>query len=195
MIEIVLASSNAHKVEEINAIANKRGVNFVKVKDGFDPVEAGKTFAENSEIKAREASKLMHSYALADDAGLCVTALDGRPGIYSARYASTQPEKIAKLLEELKNVPKEQRGAKFICAMVLTAPDGRVLHKTEGVCEGEIAFEPYGNGGFGYDPLFIVHNIEGAPRTMAEMSADEKNSFSHRSRALLPMIEWIKNNL
>ena len=90
MIEIVLASSNAHKVEEINAIANMHGINFIKVQDGFDPVEDGKTFEENSFIKAQEASLLMNRYALADDAGLCVDALDGAPGIYSARYAPTQ---------------------------------------------------------------------------------------------------------
>lgn len=167
-------------------------MNFVKVKEGFDPVEDGKTFAENSAIKATEASKLMNSYALADDAGLCVEALEGRPGIYSARYADTQPEKIAKLLGELKNVPSEQRTAKFVCSMVLTNPDGNILHKTEGLCEGEIAFEPYGCGGFGYDPIFLV---KGLNKTMAEISADEKNSLSHRSRALLPMLDWIKNNL
>lgn len=192
MIEIVLASSNPHKVEEINAIANRRGVNFVKVKDGFNPVEDGKTFSENSAIKAIEASKMMNSYALADDAGLCVEALNGRPGIYSARYANTQNEKISKLLGELSGVSENDRSANFVCAMVLTNPKGEILHKTEGVCHGQIAFEPYGNGGFGYDPIFIV---DGLNRTMAELSADEKNSLSHRSRALLPMLDWIKCNL
>lgn len=192
MLEIVLASSNPHKVEEINAIANKHGINFIRVNDGFDPIENGVTFSENSQIKAECASNLMTAYALADDAGLCVDALDGRPGIYSARYAKTQEDKISKLLTELKDVPKEKRNAKFVCAMVLTNSQGVVLHKTEGVCEGSIAFEPYGHGGFGYDPIFL---IKGLNKTMAQLSAEEKNSLSHRSKALLPMLEWIKNNL
>ena len=103
MIQIVLATSNEHKVSEINAIANQHGINFIKVQDGFDPVEDGVTFEENSAIKAKEASCLMYACALADDAGLCVDALGGRPGIHSARYASTQSEKIEKLFIEKRN--------------------------------------------------------------------------------------------
>ena len=192
MIEIVLASSNAHKVEEINAIANSHGINFVKVKDDFDPIEDGETFEANSLIKAKEASKLMNAYALADDAGLCVDNLDGRPGIYSARYAPTQAKKITKLLDELKNTPDNQRTAHFVCAMTLTNSNGDIVHKTKGICNGKIAYAPYGNGGFGYDPIFIV---DGLNKTMAEFSLNEKNTLSHRAKALLPMIEWIKANL
>lgn len=192
MIEIVLASSNSHKVEEINAIANAYGINFVKVVDGFDPVEDGTTFEVNSEIKAKEASLLMKSYALADDAGLCVDVLDGRPGIYSARYAPTQAEKISKLLGELENIDDEKRTAYFVCAMTLTDKNGNVVHKTKGICNGKIAHKPYGNGGFGYDPVFVV---DGLNKTMAEFSLDEKNTLSHRAKALLPMIDWIKSNL
>ena len=192
MIEIVLASTNPHKVEEINAIANKFGVNFVQVKEGFNPFENGTTFEENSIIKAKEASKLMQTYALADDTGLCVDALDGRPGIYSARYAKTQEEKIQKLLNELNDIPTSKRTARFVCTIVLTDKDGNVVHKTIGICEGSIATSPYGNGGFGYDPLFLV---DGLNKTMAEMSAEEKNTLSHRAKALIPMIEWIKSNL
>ena len=192
MIEIVLASSNAHKVEEINAIANLHGINFIKVQDGFDPVENGKTFEENSFIKAKEASLLMNRYALADDAGLCVDALNGAPGIYSARYAPTQQEKISKLLNAIKNEDLENRKAHFVCAMTLTMPNGGVAHKTKGICNGKIAFEPYGNGGFGYDPIFVV---DGLNRTMAEFTLEEKNTLSHRAKALLPMIQWIKENL
>lgn len=192
MIEIVLASSNAHKVEEINAIANMHGINFIKVQDGFDPVEDGKTFEENSFIKAQEASLLMNRYALADDAGLCVDALDGAPGIYSARYAPTQQEKISKLLNAIENKTLENRNAHFVCAMTLTTPDGKIAYKTKGICNGKIAFEPYGNGGFGYDPIFIV---DGLNRTMAEFTLEEKNTLSHRAKALLPMINWITENL
>ena len=192
MIEIVLASSNAHKVEEINAIANEHGVNFVKVKEGFDPIENGDTFEENSKIKAHEASLLMNTYALADDAGLCVDALGGRPGIYSARYAPTQAEKISKLLDELVAVPEEKRTAHFVCAMTLTDKTGKIIYSTKGICNGKIAHAPYGNGGFGYDPVFLV---DGLNKTMAEFSLNEKNTLSHRAKALLPMIEWIKSNL
>ena len=192
MIEIVLASSNAHKVEEINAIANAHGINFIKVKEGFNPIENGKTFEENSYIKAKEASLLMNSYALADDAGLCVDALNGAPGIYSARYAQTQQEKISKLLTEIKNVNDNKRTAHFVCAMTLTNAKGQIVYSTKGICNGKIAYKPYGNGGFGYDPIF---EVDGLNRTMAEFTLNEKNTLSHRAKALLPMIEWIKENL
>ena len=192
MIEIVLATGNEHKVSEINAIANAHGVNFIKVCDGFNPEENGKTFEENSAIKAACASKLMKRYALADDTGLCVDALNGRPGLLSARYAPTQKEKISKLLNELKNIPCEKRTAKFICTMTLTNDKGETIFQTKGICKGHIAFEPFGSGGFGYDPIF---EVDGHNKTMAEFTADEKNTYSHRAKALLPMLEKIKNNL
>ena len=192
MIEIVLATGNEHKVSEINAIANAHGVHFIKVCDGFNPIENGKTFEENSAIKASCASELMKRYALADDTGLCVDALDGRPGLLSARYAPTQKEKISKLLKELENVTKEKRTAKFICTMALTHENGEVIYRTKGVCNGHIAFEPFGSGGFGYDPIF---DVDGFNKTMAEFTADEKNTYSHRAKALSPMLEYIKNNL
>ncbi len=192
MIEIVLASSNAHKVEEINAIANEHGINFIKVTDGFDPIEDGETFEANSYIKAKEASLLMNTYALADDAGLCVDILNGRPGIYSARYAPTQAEKISKLLGEIEDADEEKRTAHFVCAMTLTDKNGDIVYKTKGICNGKIAHSSYGNGGFGYDPIFVV---DGLNKTMAEFSLQEKNSLSHRAKALMPMIEWIKENL
>ena len=192
MIEIVLATGNEHKVAEINAIANSQGINFVKVCDGFAPVEDGKTFEENSVIKAKTASALMKRYSMADDSGLCVDALDGRPGLHSARYAPTQKEKIEKLLAELKFVPKEKRTANFVCTMALTDNEGNLVHQTKGICEGRITFEPYGNGGFGYDPVF---EVSGFGKTMAEFTEEEKNSRSHRAKALLPMLAWIKENL
>ena len=172
--------------------ANINGINFIPVCDEFNPIENGSTFVENSTIKASTASKLMKEFALADDTGLCVDALDGRPGLHSARYAPTQQEKITKILDELKGQPAEKRTARFICSMVLTNPQGEVVYSTEGICEGNIAFEPYGNGGFGYDPIF---NVKGLDKTMAEFTAEEKNSLSHRAKALNPMLDWIKANL
>lgn len=192
MIEVVLATSNPDKVREINAISVPLGVHFVRIDKPFDPDECGADFFENAKIKAREASLLSGSPSLADDSGLCVDALGGRPGLNSARYASTQEGKIAKILDEMKDIEKPQRTAEFVCAMVLCGKDGEVLYSTEGKCEGEITLEPSGAGGFGYDPVFYVHS---AQKTMAEMSDEEKNSLSHRALALLPMLDWIKKNL
>ena len=130
MIQIVLASSNPHKIKEINAIANLKGINFIPVCKDFNPIENGSTFIENSTIKASTASKLMSAYALADDTGLCIDVLNGRPGLHSARYAPTQQEKITKILSELNGTPKEERSARFVCSMVLTTPQGEVVYST-----------------------------------------------------------------
>ncbi len=195
MIKIALGTSNPHKLEEINDMLNEihpDSVEFVLVKGDFDPVENGTTFEENSYIKAAEAAKLMGIPALADDTGLCVDALDGRPGLYSARYAPDQKSKIAKLLEEMKDIEKDNRSAHFVCTMTLVAPDGKKLHTQVGKIEGYIDTKPSGTHGFGYDPLFFIPELN---KTMADMTLKEKNTLSHRARALKPMVEWIKNNL
>lgn len=189
MKSIVLATSNPHKLQEINAIANLHNVFFEPVKEGFDPVEDGKTFEENAYIKAFEAAKLMNKAALADDTGLCVEYLDGAPGIFSARYAKTQEEKISKLLNELRGVPIEKRNAYFICVMILAAPDGKILNKTVGKIEGYIDTAPHGAKGFGYDPIFFIPKVN---KTMAQLSEEEKNTISHRANALLPMLKFIQ---
>lgn len=192
MRTIVLATSNLHKVEEINAITKDLGVEFILPPDGFDPVEDGETFEDNSLIKAKEANKLTGMQTLADDSGLCVDALGGLPGVLSARYAPTQADKIEKLLAELKEVPLENRGAKFVCAMVLLDEYGKVLFSDRGECLGKIGFVPKGTNGFGYDPIFIVN---GGELTMAELSEDEKNKISHRAKALQKLINYINSNL
>jgi len=192
LLKIVLATANLHKVEEVNAITAGLGVEFVLPKEGFDPVENGSTFLENSLIKAKEAWKLSKTFTLADDSGLCVDALDGAPGLYSARYAGTQAEKIQKLLEELKNIPFEKRTAKFVCAMVLLGEDGGILHSFQGECEGKISFEPKGEQGFGYDPIFIV---EGGDLTMAELSEEAKSKISHRAVAMNEITDFIRKTL
>ena len=195
MIKIALGTSNPHKLEEINDMLNEihpDSVEFVLVKGDFDPVENGTTFEENSYIKAAEAAKLMGIPALADDTGLCVDALDGRPGLYSARYAPDQKSKIAKLLEEMKDIEKDNRSAHFVCTMTLVAPDGKKLHTQVGKIEGYIDTKPSGTHGFGYDPLFFIPELN---KTIADMTLKEKNTLSHRARALKPMVEWIKNNL
>jgi len=190
-MQIVLATSNPHKVEEINAITKDLGVEFVLPPDGFNPIENGATFEENALIKAKEANKLTGMPSLADDSGLCVDALDGSPGIYSCRYADTPKARIDKLLEELKNIPLTKRDAKFVCAMVLLDKNGEILFSDLGECFGKISFEPKGENGFGYDPIFFVN---GKSITMAELSEDEKNKISHRSIALQKLISYIKQN-
>ncbi len=195
MLKIALGTSNPHKLEEINDMIREihpDSVEFVLVEGDFDPIENGTTFEENSYIKAAEAAKIMGIPALADDTGLCVDALDGRPGIYSARYAPDQKSKISKLLDEMKDVEQKNRKAHFVCTMTLVAPNGEKLFSNTGRIDGYIDTKPSGEHGFGYDPLFFIPDLN---KTMAEMTLKEKNTLSHRARALRPMIEWIKSNL
>ena len=187
--EIILATANPHKLQEINSISGKFGIEFGKVDDGFDPVEDGETFEENAYIKAFAAAKMTGKIAFADDTGLCVEKLNGRPGIHSARYAPTQETKIAKLLSELDGVENYERKAFFVCTMVAVAPDGTVLNKTVGKIEGLISETANGGNGFGYDPIFYIPELG---KTMAELTEEEKNTISHRARALVPMIEFFK---
>ena len=195
MIKIALGTSNPHKLEEINDMLKEilpESVEFVLVEGDFNPVENGETFEQNSYIKAAEAAKIMNIPALADDTGLCVEALNGRPGLHSARYAPDQKSKISKLLDEMKDVPQDKRNAYFVCTMTLVAPSGEKLHSCIGKINGKIALSPSGEHGFGYDPLFYIPELN---KTMAEMTLYEKNTLSHRARALKPMVEWIKNNI
>lgn len=190
-MQIVLATSNPHKVEEINAITKDLGIEFILPPEGFDPIEDGQTFEENSLLKAKEANKIAGMLSLADDSGLCVEALDGEPGIHSARYAETPKARIEKLLDVLKNVPEGKRSAKFVCAMTLLDKDGKILFSTRGECHGKIGFEAKGENGFGYDPIFVV---EGGDLAMAELSEDEKNKISHRALALKNVTSFLQNN-
>ena len=127
---------------------------------------------------------------LADDSGLCIDALGGNPGIYSARYAETPALRIERVLKELNGV--KDRDAHFTCAMTLINPDGEVEYKYQGICEGSIIEETRGTNGFGYDPIFLV---KGDTRTMAELSEDEKNQVSHRSVALTNVLDYVSKNL
>ncbi len=189
-IKIVLATGNPHKLQEINEITKDSGIEFVLPEGNFDPIENGETFEQNSIIKAKEASRISNAIALADDSGLCVEALNGEPGIHSARYDTTPQKRIDKLLKNLAH--SDNRKAKFVCVMTLTDKDGNVLHQEIGECHGQIATEQYGTNGFGYDPVFVV---DGYGITMAQMSEDLKNTISHRARALSKMVEYIKENL
>lgn len=189
-IKIVFATGNLHKLQEINEISRDSGVEFILPPEGFNPAETGTTFEENSFQKAKEAASLSRTITLADDSGLCVEALGGAPGIYSARYAETPQDRINKLLTNL--APFTNRNAKFVCVMTLVDEFGNVLNREIGECHGKIAKSPSGINGFGYDPIFIA---DGYGVTLADMSEDLKNSISHRSAALLKMLSYIKSTL
>lgn len=188
MTKLVFATSNPHKLQEIKDIAGDINIEFLLPPNGFDPIENGTTFEENSYIKAKEAAKLSGIVALADDSGLCVEALDGAPGIYSARYADTPQARINKLLNAMNQ--KENRRAKFVCAMTLVSPDGEIIFQTRGEYHGNIAYKQAGTNGFGYDPIFLVGN---GSTTMAELSETEKNKISHRGQALRNVLEFLKD--
>ena len=186
---VVVATGNAHKVVEIEAILAPvmPGVRFValgELGDSPDPVEDGETFFDNALIKARAAqAETGLPMAVADDSGLCVDALDGAPGIYSARWAGEHGNDAAnneKLMAQMSAVPEAERTARFHSSVVLVRGD-EVL-RGDGDCEGVVGFEPRGNGGFGYDPLFLPNDTPG--KTMAELTPDEKNAISHRFHAL-----------
>ena len=188
-MEITLGTGNEHKVFEINTIVKSLGfdnIDFVPAPKGFNPIEDGDSFEDNSFIKAKEASLMTGMISLADDSGLCIEALNGAPGLYSARYAGSQDEKIARVLNELDGI--DNRKAKFVCSMTLVDKDGNILHRTKGECHGQIIKERKGVNGFGYDPIFLP---DGYDITLAEMTEEGKNSISHRGRALRAMLEFV----
>ena len=194
---VVLATRNQHKIQEIRALLADVPIRFLSLADFPDlpeVVEDGTTCQENAVKKARETAAGSGHWALADDTGLEVEALDGRPGVYAARYAgeqATYADNCNKLLKELQSIPVEQRGAKFITVMALSDPQGKT-EVVEGVLQGQITDRFYGSEGFGYDPVFYVPD---AQKTLAEMNLDEKNACSHRGRALRLAIDLLKRNL
>lgn len=184
-MKFIMATNNAHKVIELSRILLPLGIKVVSAKDAGitldDVEETGTTFAENAFLKANSAYKKTGMSVVADDSGLCVDALDGRPGVYSARYggeAATDSEKNAKLLDELRNVDDANRTAHFTSAICCILEDGTRID-VEGICNGKISFEPHGKGGFGYDPIFICGD-----KCYAELSGEEKDAISHRGIAL-----------
>jgi XTP/dITP diphosphohydrolase len=191
IMEILLATRNPHKIRELTALFSPLDLIIKTLRDFPDsdePAEDGKTFEENAVKKALHSAQRSGIVTLADDSGLEVAALGGRPGIFSSRYATTNPERIARLLDEMKTVPRGERSARFVCAMALASPAGRAIVRI-GYCEGEIAFEPRGTGGFGYDPIFY---LPADRATMAELPFDQKNRISHRARAaqqLIPLLQ------
>ena len=192
-MKFVLASNNKKKITELRAILSSLlpECEVMSLKEAGiegDIEENGATFEENSIIKASVPAKLGY-IGIADDSGLCVDALDGAPGIYSARYSGGGDQaNIEKLLKELDTVPDEQRTAKFVCVMSAVFPDGRTI-TARGETYGVILREQRGEDGFGYDPVFYSTDLN---KTFAEASADEKNKVSHRGRALTLFSEKLK---
>ena len=191
MPTLMLATGNLGKVAEIRALLEVHldlsQITLLTPRDWQSALpevsEDGVTFAENALLKARALANATGLITLADDSGLCVDALGGRPGIHSARWAgaeATDADRNIYLLSEMQGVPMEQRLAHYLCVIALATPDGQFT-TAEGLCRGVILTEPIGNGGFGYDPLFLLPQFQ---RTMAELTADEKNRVSHRAEAI-----------
>lgn len=210
MKTIVAATRNKHKIKEIGAITGKFGMEIISRDEaGVPPVEileTGKTFEENSYIKASEIMKLCGQITVADDSGLVVDCLDGAPGVYSARFAGFEglwPEEgeegsdtddgdnNAKLIRLIRDVPYEKRTARFVSVITMVYPDGRVL-AARGTVEGHLVLEARGGGGFGYDPLFVP---EGYDKTFGELGPEVKNSISHRARALEELHRKLENSI
>lgn len=184
-MKVILASKNQHKLTELSAILSQRGFEIALESEyglDIDVEETGTTFEENSFLKADAVMKASGLPVLADDSGLMVDALDGAPGVYSARYGhkASDKERTAYLLENMKDVPEERRGAKFVCVITCLFPDGRKI-VARGECPGVIARAPHGENGFGYDPVFYLPELG---MTYAELPGEQKNAISHRARAL-----------
>jgi len=210
--EVVLASSNEKKLGEVRAILEPRGIRVRSLVEAAadagvelpaEPVEDAPDFLGNARIKARAYARALGVECLADDSGLVVDALDGAPGVRSARYAGVDGARALRdganndlLLRNLDGVPPERRTARFVCAMCLAAPSGAIVVEAEGVFEGRIAAAPRGDGGFGYDPLVELPDLagtplahaDGTPPTLAELRADEKHARSHRGKALQALV-------
>ncbi len=192
-MKLIIASNNVHKLTEIKAILGAHFGEILSMREaGIDheTVEDGDTFLQNAEKKAREIAELSGCCALADDSGLCVDALNGAPGIFSARFAGVHGDDEANndlLLTKLKGV--SDRGAHYTCAMALVYPDGKLL-TAEGYLYGEIGYVRKGSNGFGYDPLFVLPE-RGC--TTAELSPEEKNAISHRANALHALVAKLED--
>jgi XTP/dITP diphosphohydrolase len=189
---LYIATKNEHKVAEFQQLLPAHFPRLSKLPDGIlQSPETGDTFHTNALQKAIFYAQYCDGWVLADDSGLCVDALEGKPGIYSARYAgegASAEDNNHKLLDELRHVPQGQRGAQFVCAVALWNAQRGVGYVAEGKVSGEILTEARGRNGFGYDPLFFIPSLG---RTMAELEGVEKNRISHRGKAVTALIELL----
>ncbi len=191
-MKLIIASNNAHKIREIKQILSSRFDEILSLKEAgitHETVEDGTTFLENARKKATEIAEISGCCALADDSGICAHALDGAPGVFSARYSGEHGDDEANnqlLMANLRE--KSDRTAHYACAIVLAYPDGKTV-EAEGEMQGEIIFTPMGQNGFGYDPIFFLPQYG---KTAAQISPEEKNRISHRAKALNALVKKLQ---
>lgn len=190
MKKLVVATGNAGKLKEMQEHLQEFDLELALKPPELDIEETGVTFMENAILKASQVAKALKEWAIADDSGLMVTALNGQPGIFSARYGRTDTDRINRLLRELEG--EINRHAQFVCAVAIANPQGEIIIKTEGICEGEILTEIRGNKGFGYDPIFFVPEVK---QTFAQMSPELKQQISHRGKAFTSVTPLLKSLL
>ncbi|UAJ74229.1 RdgB/HAM1 family non-canonical purine NTP pyrophosphatase [Synechocystis sp. PCC 7339] len=183
MSTLIVATGNPGKLAEMQAYLDRLDCQLALKPPEIEVKETGSTFYENACLKASQVAKALNQWAIADDSGLAVDALEGAPGLYSARYGNTDGERIAKLLQAMEGVT--QRQAQFICVVAIAAPNGSIQLSSEGICPGEITHSPRGDHGFGYDPIFW---LPGHKKTFAEMTKAEKRQVSHRGQAFDKLI-------
>ena len=194
-MNIILASNNENKLKEMKEKLSKYGINVISQKEAnadIDVEETGSTFEENAFLKANAIYELTKMQVISDDSGLEVDALDGKPGVYSKRFAgenATDADRINKILSLLKDVEDEKRTARFRTSICYIDENGE-KHFFEGIAEGKIGYEPIGNNGFGFDPIFICEK----GKTFAELKREEKNEISHRGRAVKKFVDYISSN-
>ena len=185
---LVVATGNPGKLKEMQVYLQDLGWALQLKPEELEIEETGETFIANACLKASEVAKATGKWSIADDSGLMVDALNGKPGIYSARYGKTDADRISRLLKELGS--EQNREAQFVCAIAIARPDGTIALQVEGICRGEILHTPRGTGGFGYDPIFYVPAQQ---QTFAEMTPDIKRLHSHRGRAFQALIPQMVN--
>jgi XTP/dITP diphosphohydrolase len=188
VISLVVATQNLGKLKEMQHHLSSLPWDLQMMPRDLEVEETGETFFENACLKASQVAKQLGQWSIADDSGLSVLALDGAPGVYSARYGKDDADRISRLLRELGATPN--RAAQFVCAIALANPNGEIVCHAEGICPGEILTAPQGEGGFGYDPVFYVPE---AGLSFAEMSKDQKREVSHRGRAIALLIPQLEN--
>ena len=187
MKKLIVATGNPGKLREMQEYLTDLPWQLELKPAELDIEETGTTFSANAALKASQVAKALNEWAIADDSGLAVDALDGAPGIYSARYGKSDEDRIKRLLKELGN--NQNRKAQFICAIAIASPNGAIALQTEGICPGEILYSPRGEGGFGYDPIFYVPSQQ---QTFAQMSPEVKGKVSHRGIAFEQLLPKLK---
>lgn len=188
MPTVIVATGNPGKLKEMQAYLTELDWDLALKPKSLEVDETGQTFLENARLKASEVALATGEWAIADDSGLAVDALNGAPGIYSARYGASDADCIARLLRELQTAPT--RTAQFVCAIALARPNGSIVLEAEGQCPGEITQAPKGSSGFGYDPIFYVPALD---KTFAEMTSAEKHEFSHRGAAFAKLMPDLRS--